>query len=131
MCLNNKGTAFCHRFNLLHQTSTNARRTTEAAITSAGTRWARLSAAVRKATNCSQTSGRAKVSDSQCAVILTFTLSPSEVMITHRHTTVLPISLSMLSIAAHCSGLHVVLVCARLRDNKGTLILILILVAAV
>lgn len=47
------------------QTLTSARRTTGAAITSAGTRWAPSSAAARKATSCWPTSGRVKVS-SQC-----------------------------------------------------------------
>ena len=37
----------------------------EAAITSAGTQWAPLNAAARKATNCSLMSGRAKVSAQQ------------------------------------------------------------------
>lgn len=55
----------------------NARRTTEAVITSAETQWAPLSAAVKKATNYSLMSGHAKVSGSQMPVMQwDFCMSP-------------------------------------------------------
>ncbi len=52
------------------QISTNARRTTEAVITSAGTQWAPSNAAARKATNCSLMNEHAKVNhtDSYCVI---------------------------------------------------------------
>lgn len=64
---------FCFSF----QTLTNARRTTEAAITSAGTRWAPSNAAARKAINYLPMSGHAKVSDGQLSFTQILNVSPS------------------------------------------------------
>ncbi len=52
-----------HSFISSVQISTNAKKTMEVVITSAGTRWAPSNAAARKATNCLLMSGHAKVSD--------------------------------------------------------------------